>query len=105
MERCASFECVVRCRLVIDPVSQSPVSVPVYSIVRRAAVLGVHVESGCGGENEHLLAAKDETLLDGRDALLLLHLLLDLRDLVVALDVELNLLAGECSDPVHKNKS
>lgn len=33
----------------------------------------------------HLLAAMDETLLHGRNALLLFHLLLDLRDLYVKL--------------------
>jgi hypothetical protein len=34
-------------------------------------------------EDAHLLAAVDEALLDGRDALLLLNLLFDLGDLVV----------------------
>ena len=38
----------------------------------------------------HLLAAKDEALLRGRDALLLLDALLDLRDLVGRVDVELD---------------
>lgn len=47
----------------------------------------------------HLLAAENEALLDGRDALLLLDLLLDFRDLVVEVDVELNLLAGKRADP------
>lgn len=35
------------------------------------------------GQSLHLLAAVDQALLDGRDALLLLDLLLDLRDLLV----------------------
>lgn len=43
----------------------------------------------------HLLAAKDKALLDRRDAFLLFHLLLDLGDLVVGLDVELDLLARQ----------
>ena len=46
----------------------------------------------------HLLAAKDQALLRRRDALLLLHSLLDARDGVVALDVDLNLLAGQRLD-------
>ena len=74
----------------------------------------------------HLLAAVDQTLLRRRDALLLLDALLYALDLscfipqsailkhilcvllfplvraylVVGLDVQLDLLAGECSDPV-----
>ena len=50
----------------------------------------------------HLLAAKDEALLDGRNPLLLLDLLLDLRDLVVEVDVELDLLAGQGADSGRK---
>lgn len=72
-------------------------------------------------QNSHLLAAVDEALLHGRDALLLLDLLLDLRDLlfrslaadrvrgvggegnlrylVVHLDVQLNLLTRQRSYP------
>lgn len=52
----------------------------------------------------HLLAAEDETLLLGWDAFLLLDTLLDLRHLIVGLDVELDLFAGECADSVE-NKS
>lgn len=74
------------------------------TVVLRRAVVG------------HLLAAVDEALLHRRDALLLLDLFLDLRDLdsrvsrcshrsfseceaylVVHLDVEFDLLAGQCS--------
>ena len=43
----------------------------------------------------HLLASEDEALLRRRDPLLLLHALLDPRDEVVRLDVNLNLLASE----------
>lgn len=49
----------------------------------------------------HLFSAVDEPLLHGGDALLLLHLLLDLRHLVVHLDVELNLLARQGPHPAH----
>lgn len=74
--------------------------------------------------NVHLLAAMDESLLNRRDTLLLLDLLLDLGDLkavstspfylvhsnyeapvqyylVIRLNIELDLLAGQCSDPVE----
>lgn len=43
----------------------------------------------------HLFPPKDQPLLHGRDSLLLLHQLLDLGDLVGALDVELDFLSGE----------
>ena len=46
----------------------------------------------------HLLAAEYQALLHGRDALLLLDLLLDLRDKVRGLNVDLDLLAGERLD-------
>ena len=42
-----------------------------------------------------MLSAKDEALLNGRDAFLLLDLFFDFRDLVALINVELNLLAGE----------
>lgn len=74
--------------------------------------------SACVSPCLHLLAAVDEALLHRRDALLLLDLFLDLRDLaaasaspglfargmrylVVHLDVELNLLARQCSHPAR----
>jgi len=62
---------------------------------RRAALEGVVARCLVV---DHLLAAVDETLLDGWDALLLLDLLFDLRYLVVALDVELDLLARQGPD-------
>ena len=43
----------------------------------------------------HLLSGEDEPLLDGWDPLLLLHPLLDARDRVVALNVDLDLLASQ----------
>jgi hypothetical protein len=46
----------------------------------------------------HLLSAMDESLLNRRNTLLLLNLLLDLRDLVLRLNIELDLLASQCSD-------
>jgi hypothetical protein len=79
------------------------------------------------GAHIHLLSTEYEALLNGWDPLLLLHLLLDLRDLskisiaswprwtvktrrekgadksaylVISLDVELNLLARQSADPV-----
>jgi 5-keto 4-deoxyuronate isomerase len=61
-------------------------------------VAGDEVVLGGGLVVGHLLAAVDEALLDGGDTLLLLDLFLDLRDLVVHLDIELNLLAGQRSN-------
>jgi len=49
----------------------------------------------CGLVIVHLLSTEDETLLCWGNALLLLDTLLDARDLVVGLNVELNLLAGQ----------
>ena len=43
----------------------------------------------------HLLATEDETLLCWGNALLLLDTLLDARDFVVGLNIELDLLAGQ----------
>ena len=57
------------------------------------------------GGTLHLLAAVDEALLDRGDALLLLDLFLDLRHLVVALDVELDLLARQGPDSAKKKWS
>jgi len=48
----------------------------------------------------HLLAAKDQALLDRWDTFLLLNTLLYARDLVVGLDVEFDLFAGEGADSV-----
>lgn len=72
-------------------------------------------------KNIHLLSTKDQPLLDRRDALLLLDLLLDLRDLscalafsamkhaasvmtdlVVGFDVQLDLLPRQCSDSITR---
>lgn len=47
----------------------------------------------------HLLAAVNQPLLDGRDALFLFDALFDARDFVVWLDVQLDFLAGEGADP------
>jgi hypothetical protein len=46
-----------------------------------------------------LFAAKDQSLLRWWDALLLFDAFLDLADLVVRLDVEFDLFAGEGTDP------
>jgi len=46
----------------------------------------------------HLLPTKDKTLLYRRDTLFFLDFFFDLRDLVLGLDVQLDLLAGQCSD-------
>ena len=50
--------------------------------------------------NSHLLPPIDQPLLRGRDALLLLDLLLDLRHLVARLDIKLDLSARESADPI-----
>lgn len=50
------------------------------------------------GQCSHLLSAKDQSLLDWRDALLLFDALLDLRNLVVRLNIEFDLFSGEGAD-------
>jgi len=47
---------------------------------------------------DHLLAAKDQPLLNRRNAFFFFHLLFDLGHFVVALDVELYFLARKGSD-------
>jgi len=49
----------------------------------------------------HLLPTINQPLLHRRDPLLLLYALLDPVDLIVRLDIELNLLAGERADPTR----
>lgn len=62
---------------------------------RARSVGGTHADRGNGDRDLHLLASENESLLDGRDALLLFHLLLDLGDLVVGFNIELDLLARQ----------
>lgn len=50
----------------------------------------------------HLLSTKDKSLLNWRDTLLLLDTLLYASDLVVWLNVELDLLAGESADSMKR---
>jgi len=45
---------------------------------------------------DHLFPTKDQALLDGWNAFFLFYFFFDLRDLVVALDVELDLFPGQC---------
>lgn len=49
----------------------------------------------------HLLSTEDQTLLDRWDAFLFLNTLLYARNLVVGLDVEFDLFAGEGADSVR----
>ena len=73
MEGRASLERVVRSRLVVDPASpERCLSVCVYVARWRESV---------EEQSIHLLSTEDQALLNGRDALLLLDLLLDLSDL------------------------
>jgi len=68
VQRRAALELVVGCCLVVDPV---------YKVLARGPIR----EEGLGwgvGKKAHLLAAVDETLLNGWDALLLLDFLFDL---------------------------
>lgn len=70
MQRVAGGEVVLGGRLVVGP-AVGPGGLALLPYSRELW--------GCS----HLLAAMDEALLDGRDALLLLDLLLDLRNLLV----------------------
>jgi hypothetical protein len=56
----------------------------------------------CNQRFLHLLATKDESLLNWWDTLLLLNTLLYASNFVVWLDVELDLLAGEGADSVKE---
>lgn len=49
-------------------------------------------------KDSHLLPTENETLLGGRNALLLLYLFLDLGNLVVGFNIQLDLLAREGTD-------
>ena len=62
-----------------------------------------YIGEGQVGESRisHLLPAINQPLLHRRDPLLLLHPLLDPGDFIVRLDIELNLLSGEGTDPIR----
>lgn len=75
MEGISGLEVVLGGRLVIGPRESNGLrSAPMFPYVYSQS-------SGCP-DSIHLLAAVDQTLLDGRNSFLLLDLLLDLRDLL-----------------------
>lgn len=93
MQRRASLKLVLLRRLVVGPVTRvsAPAAIPL-----RPAPHGIYSISVL---YSHLLPSINQPLLLRRDALLLLHALLDPRDFVVGLDVQLDFFAGEGADP------
>lgn len=99
MKRCATFESVFCCRFVVRPVVRRPVNICSPTSPCLSAVVA-RCSSYALGYSSHLLPTIDQPLLNRRDSLFLLHMLLDLLHGVCGLDVQLDLLACECADSV-----
>jgi hypothetical protein len=101
VQRVSSLESIFFCCLVVGPVARYVSHVQLVAPYLIHSTYTSHIlQPGQPRADLHLFSSVNQPLLHRRDALLLFHALLDLRHLVVRLDVELDFAAGESADPV-----